>query len=1215
MTDEITKRVYDELSSFKGEDSLQRLISSILNYKYISDKIPTREWPDGLKQPLAEAKFIAKRPGFQVAYARMKGDKLLKTYERELSKKLDSQIGEHLLVVSNEDGSYWHFINVKERTGKRVLRRIVIGEHERLRTAPERIAMLRYETGTTATRLKELQDKAFDVEKVTRDFYKEYKEVFEYVESKIKGIKDQEAKRLFTQKLFNRLMFIAFIQKKGWLNYGDSQDYLHALWEGYKLERSAGDNFYSQKLKILFFTGLNNPSGKGVTSSKTLRDLIGEVPYLNGGLFEEEEDDRLDGVIVPDKVIEVILENLFNRFNFTVTESTPIEQEVAIDPEMLGKVFEELVTGRKESGSYYTPKTVVSFMSREAIKGFLGGYEDLINENELGDISVKTAKELLSKLSRVKICDPACGSGAYLVGMLHEIHSLIKLLDTRAQEVSARDDYQRKLEIIQNSLYGVDIDPFAVNIARLRLWLTLVVEYDGDNPEPLPNLDFKIEVGDSLTAPDPQGVQSFRDEVVKQYVKKKDEYICAHHPGIKKTLRKEINGLKKEISIWSHAGKEIEGFDWVVEFAEVFADRGFDIVIANPPYGHKCKDPLRFDYFPGPKEKQSRDSYGLFMARALQLLKLKGFFTFIVSDTWRTIKTHRPLRKRLIEKTTILHVLDLPPWIFGATVNTCILSLIKQPPEKEHSLIAGDLRNLPSDDWLMLETNLDAVAAKGPDVQTTEYARYTYKQNIIALYDNLSVFIASPSIFRLMNDPNFIKLGDVADVKVGLQTGDNHYYLRKNPTASGSYKVIEMNKLLTEEEIKGLSDDENINGVNPSTYNGRHFVPYDKGGASDASGGWLPNYFVPTDYYIDWSRSAVKRLKTYYKKPGSMIGKAVIRNPSFYFKRGVTFSDVGVYSPTFRLSGIGVFDVKGSRIILKAFNNESALGILCSKLSRMCIKCFSNHTVSTQVDDISELPFPILEDNVTNQIGQLVRTIVKKQKKDPSYAYHLNEQKEIDSLVYQVYSLNEEDIREIELWYCRRYSKLAEAQGALEEVKKKYAFHLKRCANIMSKPASYWISNPILRLIAEGESQKLELKETLEYNIRTKQKDKAVLISSLKTIAAFLNTEGGTLIIGVSDLCEIKGLEKDYNLCNKKNADGFELKLRSLLKDRFEPIPLGKVRIKFESLLEGEICRIDVEASEKVTHLDDDVYVRDGNTTIKLTGRKLTQWMEQRSNP
>jgi hypothetical protein len=216
-------------------------------------------------------------------------------------------------------------------------------------------------------------DEAFDVEKVTEKFFNKYREVFEAVETLIEPtLADKEQRRIFTQKLFNRLMFIAFIQKKGWLKFQENSDYLNALWEDYQ-NNTEQTNIYENRLKPWFFYGLNNPQQNdiaGINNGGYWGDIIGTVPYLNGGLFEQDEADKNSAIVVPDEAIEKILEDLFSRFNFTVTESTPLDVEVAVDPEMLGKVFEELVTGRHESGSYYTPKPIVSFMCREALKGY-----------------------------------------------------------------------------------------------------------------------------------------------------------------------------------------------------------------------------------------------------------------------------------------------------------------------------------------------------------------------------------------------------------------------------------------------------------------------------------------------------------------------------------------------------------------------------------------------------------------------------------------------------------------------------------------------------------------------------------------------------------------------------------------------------------------------------------------------------------------------------
>src|SRR4051794_25061619 len=197
--------------------------------------------------------------------------------------------------------------------------------------------------------------------------------------------------------------------------------------------------------------------------------VIGHVPFLNGGLFDEKDIDKRGGVVVPDEAIGLILNQLFRRFNFTIAESTPYDVEVAVDPEMLGKVFEELVTGRHESGSYYTPRPVVAFMCRESLKHYLAqvvpeeaAVARFVDDND--PAAIPDAEAVLDALKRVKVCDPACGSGAYLLGMMHELLRLRQaLFATRG--LDAATIYQRKLEIILNNLYGVDLDLFAVNIA------------------------------------------------------------------------------------------------------------------------------------------------------------------------------------------------------------------------------------------------------------------------------------------------------------------------------------------------------------------------------------------------------------------------------------------------------------------------------------------------------------------------------------------------------------------------------------------------------------------------------------------------------------------------------------------------------------------------------------------------------------------------------
>lgn len=1130
---------------------------------------------------------------------------------------LESWEREELLFVCTYKYKYFRFAyfkSPKEKGHAEPLITFDCGLDIPSRTAYENLCYLDWpDEETTPEQWVSKWSEAFDVEKVTKKFYDDYERVFTNLQNQL-ALSEDEDKKMFAQLLMNRLMFLRFVEIKGWLRFRDTQqgpqNYLKELFQAGPVRNSS---WYNSRLKVLFFEGMAIPNHQR-------EEIIGQVPYLNGGLFEKTPLDE-QVTDIPYEAFEQILgeHGLFYRYNFTIEESTPLDIDVAVDPETLGKVFEKLVIERREKGSYYTPRTVVSFMCREALKGYLSSeYASLVDENSTVGITINEAKDLLRRLDIVKVVDPACGSGAYLLGMLHELYSLTSLLDTRAETQSPRNAYRRKLSIIQNNLYGVDIDDFAINIARLRLWLSLAVEYEGDIPEPLPNLDFKIETGDSLTAPDPSGDidPGLHRELMRRYVGLRGEYLTAATGKEKRLKLEEIQQLKQNVTDWVHAGGPVSGFDWQVEFLEVFLEGGFDIVIANPPYGGKgeAKVPqeVRDAYFNqriDAERGQARDPYGIFIARGLQLLQAGGILSYVVSDTWRTIKTHGPLRKRLLETTTVLHVLDLPSWIFDATVNTGIVTLKKVQPEDAHTLIAGDLRAILNGDWKLLSDNLLAVSGHGPDIQTIECARYTYPQSLIASYDNLSFFICSPSLYCLMSAQTFEKLHNFADIKVGLQTGENRYYVRKRPCARGNYLIINEAEVLTDEEIANLSSHQKLNGVNPDEYGCRHFVRYDKGESSNITEGWLPNYYVPSDYFIDWSETAVHRLRT--------DPRARFQNSQYYFVQGLSWSDAGFYSPTIRLSGNGVFDVKGSRMVIEEGGNLNVMslsGILCSKLLKLLIKAISNHTVSTQVDDFREMPIVTTNPEALQQIELLVAEILERQRIDQQYSYHLNEQREIDTLVYSLYGLGDEDIREVELWHCRRYALLAEAQGFLAEVKEKYADHLARCQLILEKPPSYWRSNPVLELISQGESHELEFKETLEYNIHTNQRTPELAKSSLKTIAAFLNADGGVLLLGVSDSGEVKGLDRDLQFVNRHNLDGFEQKLRSLLNSRFDPSPLGNVEITFEELQEGTVCQIKIEQSSEPVAFDNDFYIRDGNGTRKLEGRALTDWLRRRNN-
>jgi methylase of polypeptide subunit release factors len=721
--------VLNLLHQFKGTDPLKQLFWSELNYERVNTQLSRRGWTDAVAGGLVDDPLLlaSGAADFHVIYSRLSSDKLLMGLERPVVSKLLKDHPYALFLFSNSKQDQFHFLNVKyddDVQKRRLFRRITVGPNERLRTASERIALLDLADispnlfGLSPLAVQQRHDQAFDVEPVTKEFFSEYHRIFEEVEESITGFgRDKERRHLFTQRLFNRLMFIAFIEKKGWLKLNGNSDYLNALWKAQRDDDTLSDkNFYRDRLKLLFFFGLNGANEIDLVNSnrgRFMRSLIGDVPYLNGGLFEEDEDDKDEAINVPDRAVSCVLTELFNRFNFTVTESTPLDVEVAVDPEMLGKIFEELVTGRHETGSYYTPKSVVSFMCREALVGHLrskavaesqAAIERFVWDHDPSGL--KNGEEILQALREVTACDLACGSGAYLLGLLHE------LLDLRAalfatKKIDARSVYERKLEIIQQNIYGVDIDPFAVNIARLRLWLSLAVDFEGANPPPLPNLDFKIETGDSLLAPDVQSESqhSFRQTQLTDYLDLKRQYMSAHSSA-KLSLRERIETLRGDVGLWIHGGEQIAGFDWAVEFAEVFTPGGFDVVLANPPYvradaqfKHVENERLRQIAIAQWKEYRSQivdsgfyetvyekwDLFIPFLERAYQLLKPDGRMVFIISDSYNGAKYSKKsqeffLKKSIIERIDFCSDIKL----FEAGVFNTILYFAKKDCASDH---------------------------------------------------------------------------------------------------------------------------------------------------------------------------------------------------------------------------------------------------------------------------------------------------------------------------------------------------------------------------------------------------------------------------------------------------------------------------------------------------------------------------------------------------
>lgn len=396
-----------------------------------------------------------------------------------------------------------------ETTPKRYT--FLLGANEPCSTAANRLMELANKKKNGSMSLTDVIE-AFSVERLNKEFFNGYKAQYTKF---LKTIVDTKQHRDYVKKLLGRLVFLQFLQKKGWMGVPAS----NTKWEGgdknflSNLVERHNDNerLLSDVFEPLFFGILNTkPEGRETLfinknwNIQLLEEFSG-IPYLNGGLFEADDVDKLP-IDFSYAHFKDLME-FFSQYNFTIDENDPDDSEVGIDPEMLGHIFENLLEDNKDKGAFYTPKEIVQYMCRQSVIQYLKTHEPseqyaeaiekLINEGDVKPIlkSRNIATRFTQLLKEVKVCDPAIGSGAFPMGILYVLYHAIHHLHSYAEPHGNFDSTQTKRDIIQNNIFGVDIEQGAVDIARLRFWLALVV--DADKPQPLPNLDYKITCSNS----------------------------------------------------------------------------------------------------------------------------------------------------------------------------------------------------------------------------------------------------------------------------------------------------------------------------------------------------------------------------------------------------------------------------------------------------------------------------------------------------------------------------------------------------------------------------------------------------------------------------------------------------------------------------------------------------------------------------------------------
>ncbi len=1081
----------------------------LINYKQEPEEIDLKEGFDKIKKLtfLGYDSRLDNLPVYEIFHQSEKDPRVTLTRE---SFKVMRKLGHKnsLCIFLNKDSDNYRFslIQIDFDINK--------GKIETLYSNPRRFSFYlgknsKIYTPTTYLikkgRVKDFKDlkERFSIEVVNKEFYKEISKLFtklvggeriigrNKIEEKgcltLPEANNKLLRQEFGVRLIGRLIFCWFLVKKGIIDK-----------KLFDVDIIGNKSYYHRVIEPLFFMVLNTKEDERKLKDSFLNEklvfLFEKIPFLNGGLFEPHKDDFYEQGFQSLSKYETSLKienewfkelfELFETYNFTVDENSTVDIELSIDPEMLGRIFENLLAeinpetsqpARKSTGSYYTPRLIVDYMVNESLKYYLKNdtkieenkIDNLLkfeNEEIVNDLNDDEKEKIIDALEKVKILDPACGSGAFPIGMLQKITLILQKIDPNSEKwlekqlnqikdagirkitkeflVKQNPDYIRKKGILKNSIYGVDIQPIAVEISKLRCFLTLIVDQkfvENIKIEPLPNLEFKFVCANTLI-----GLTKVFDiqahEIQNLIIKLKEKvstYFYSHSVEKEKTI-KEIEEIQKELFetmlIWKEtrskeytsqlylsnwnpfSGQSNSWFDpeWMFSVTD-----GFDIVIGNPPYiqlqnavnrhekyadFYKDQDYETFD--------REGDIYCLFYEKGINLLKKNGFLCYITSNKWMRAGYGKKLREFFI-KHSPLQLIDLGPKVFeNATVDTNILLIMKENVSRIRSA-----------------SNTKAVTLQKEDKEDISKALKEKGVNLTKLSGD-AWFIGSNEEQKLKE--KIEKIGKPLkdwDVKIyrGVLTGLNDAFIidteKRNEILANCQDEAERER--TEAIIKPI-----LRGRDIKRY---HY---------DWAGLWVIGTFPSLKLDID-DYPAIKKyfLENFDIRQLEQTGKLY---PELGFKarkktcnQWFETQDQIAYYPEFEKEKVvwqelaqgaqfaydinGEFFISNTGYILTGNKLKYVLGYLNSKLNEViyskwyCTKLGSSgiRWLNQHVLEIPIPPIKIQNDPIVKQIEALVDKILAA-KKQNLQADTSEWEKEIDKLVYRLYDLTEEEIKIIE---------------------------------------------------------------------------------------------------------------------------------------------------------------------------------------------------------
>ncbi|WP_271762413.1 Eco57I restriction-modification methylase domain-containing protein [Anabaena sp. CS-542/02] len=1227
---------------------------------------------------------------------------------------------ENLLIFidSERTQSLWYWV---KREGNKIYPRnhvytksqagdLLLGKISALRVPIEELENI------TVIDIAERLQRGFDVERVTKKFFNEFQQQHTTFLSLIKGIDNEADRRWYTSVLLNRLMLVYFLQRKGFIK-GFADDVDNTLYLQNQLQKSQarGENlFFQEFLNALFFEGFAKPEEQRLEPAKA---LIGDVKYLNGGLFLKHKiEQQYNNISIPDSAFENVL-NLFAKFSWNL-DDTPGGNDNEINPYVLGYIFEKYIN-QKAFGAYYTRPEITSYLCDRTINKLI---LDQVNQlvaprkfDSINDLITKLDSNLCQRLlydilPNLSLLDPACGSGAFLIAALQTLiyiySSVIATIEIRIKDPSLKQrldkdraahislQYYIKKQIITNNLYGVDIMPEAVEIAKLRLFLELVASaHTVDELEPLPNIDFNIMAGNSLIGlmqineadydSSRRGQLDLFSKTYSQLLEEKNRLISAYRHASSysedlQALRQDIDAKKaeaqnnlnnillqefkklrikyEEVQLNGKSQKrdltlaDIEAFQpfhWGYEFDEILQKnkKGFDAIITNPPW--EIFKPNAREFFLQHNELVRKTKMNI---KEFEKEQKKLLQTPKIAEAWLQYQSEFPhvsayYRSAEQYKNQISVVngkksgTDIN--LYKLFVEQCF-NLLRKGGECGIIIPSGiytDLGTKQLREMLFTQTKIDAVFGLSNEKFIFEGVHHSFKFCLLT-FEKGGVTNSFRSAFRI--DPR--EAVRVNEIELFLQNHDEHIKIsvplirRLSPD---SLSVMEFKNVINYSIAYKLSNhyqlsDEN-SGFDHIKFT-RELAPDSKSQVFLTSPGkdLLPilegkmihqftSEFSTTYRYWIKETNARQIILGKTKDVGQLLDYKTYR---LGFRKIASNTNertmiATVIPPSLcleNLQTVQMFDDQGNQIVsyqeilylCAIWNSFVYDSILRLKVTNNINYFFIYQTQTPSLTEGDKYFNDIVQRTAklictTPEFDELAQEVGLESHKNgvTNETERAQLRAELDGIIAHLYGLTEAE-----------FSYILTTFPIVPEPVKQAALAAYRTFAPMTGDAE------IIELIQQGEGAKIEFKSTARWNLRDNKQDKAMEHEIVKTVAAFLNADGGTLLIGVNDDGEPLGLTNDYQTLRKQNNDGYMLFLNNDLLLREIGKDSGTLfQITFHQVSGQDVCRVIVKPSPKPVYVkvkdnsgreEEVFYLRSNNSSVKLSTKEAVEYSKNR---